>query len=195
MAHTTTSIFVALLFLSLQTCWCDTIDDLNLAPIFSPIFGNFMFISSWLIFILFSSVYSDDACFEVLYIHGLFTNVWWLCEFECVCLLWFCVDNVCKAVECGKGSCKASQNSTFFFSCECEPGWKQSFSDDDGDFRFLPCIIPNCKSLSLSLRFEFRLFMFASVSLYPCICWLDDQIWELLGSRIGMFVEFIGRVL
>ncbi|XP_017220895.1 uncharacterized protein LOC108197716 [Daucus carota subsp. sativus] len=91
MAHTTTFIFVALLFLFLQTCWCDTIDDLNLAPIFSPIF-----------------------------------------------------DNVCKAVECGKGSCKASQNSTFFFSCECEPGWKQSFSDDDGDFRFLPCIIPNC---------------------------------------------------
>lgn len=93
MASTTCSIFVAILFVFLQTCWCDTNDGFNqLAPLFSPIF-----------------------------------------------------DGICKEVECGKGSCKPSKNSTFFFQCQCDPGWKQSLSnDDDDDFKFLPCIIPNC---------------------------------------------------
>ncbi|XP_014513219.1 protein lin-12 [Vigna radiata var. radiata] len=55
------------------------------------------------------------------------------------------VDEVCKGVECGKGTCKASQNSTFFFECDCQPGWKQPLSnDDDSAFKFLPCIVPNC---------------------------------------------------
>ncbi|KAK7354907.1 hypothetical protein VNO80_14149 [Phaseolus coccineus] len=54
-------------------------------------------------------------------------------------------DEVCKAVECGKGTCKASENSTFFFECECQPGWKQTLSnDDDSGLKFLPCIVPNC---------------------------------------------------
>nr|AFK36983.1 unknown [Lotus japonicus] len=54
-------------------------------------------------------------------------------------------DDVCKKVECGKGSCKASQNSTFFFECECEPGWKQAPSSNDTlGLKFLPCIVPNC---------------------------------------------------
>ncbi|KAK7279263.1 hypothetical protein RJT34_24310 [Clitoria ternatea] len=53
-------------------------------------------------------------------------------------------DDVCKEVECGKGTCKASKNSTFFFECQCEPGWKQAPSMDDIDLKFLPCIIPNC---------------------------------------------------
>ncbi|KAH7521025.1 hypothetical protein JRO89_XSUnG0128800 [Xanthoceras sorbifolium] len=30
--------------------------------------------------------------------------------------------DVCKKVECGKGKCKASQNSTVFYECECDPG-------------------------------------------------------------------------
>ena len=61
-------------------------------------------------------------------------------------------DNVCKEVECGKGSCKPELNSTFFFVCECESGWKQARPDDDDDdyFKFLPCLIPDCESLSLS---------------------------------------------
>ncbi|KAM7462840.1 hypothetical protein LguiA_030961 [Lonicera macranthoides] len=53
-------------------------------------------------------------------------------------------DDVCKEVECGKGSCKPALNSTFFFVCECEPGWKQARPDDDDYFKFLPCLIPDC---------------------------------------------------
>ncbi|XP_061361309.1 uncharacterized protein LOC133305189 [Gastrolobium bilobum] len=54
-------------------------------------------------------------------------------------------DDVCKEVECGKGTCKSSKNSTFFFECECDPGWKQSpGSNDEADLKFLPCIVPNC---------------------------------------------------
>ncbi|XP_027367196.1 uncharacterized protein LOC113873324 [Abrus precatorius] len=53
-------------------------------------------------------------------------------------------DDVCKEVECGKGTCKASKNSTFFFECECDQGWKQSLSKDEDGLTFLPCIVPNC---------------------------------------------------
>ncbi|VVB01131.1 unnamed protein product [Arabis nemorensis] len=49
-------------------------------------------------------------------------------------------DNICKEVECGKGKCKASSNSTFMYECECEDGWKQF----DHHLKFLPCITPNC---------------------------------------------------
>ncbi|XP_015938004.1 uncharacterized protein LOC107463669 isoform X3 [Arachis duranensis] len=53
-------------------------------------------------------------------------------------------DDVCKDVKCGKGTCKPSKNSSFFFECECDPGWNKLFaSNDDGAFNFLPCIIPN----------------------------------------------------
>lgn len=62
-------------------------------------------------------------------------------------------DNVCKEVECGKGTCKASSNSTLFFECECDPGWKQARSDDDDDLKFLPCVVPNCKAYPLSPLF------------------------------------------
>ncbi|CAL0303219.1 unnamed protein product [Lupinus luteus] len=54
-------------------------------------------------------------------------------------------DDVCKEVECGKGTCKPSKNSTFLFECECDPGWKQALaSDDESGLKFLPCIVPNC---------------------------------------------------
>uniref|UniRef100_A0A6N2N0F5 EGF-like domain-containing protein n=1 Tax=Salix viminalis TaxID=40686 RepID=A0A6N2N0F5_SALVM len=56
------------------------------------------------------------------------------------------LDDVCKKVECGKGTCKPSRNSTWFYECECDPGWKQVSSDDH---KFLPCIVPNC-TLNLS---------------------------------------------
>jgi hypothetical protein len=59
-------------------------------------------------------------------------------------------DTVCKEVECGKGTCKQSSNNTFGFECECEPGWKQTGSDDDDNLKFLPCVVPNCKGFSLS---------------------------------------------
>ncbi|XP_050374126.1 uncharacterized protein LOC126791707 [Argentina anserina] len=55
------------------------------------------------------------------------------------------IDEVCKGVECGKGTCKPSSSSTFFFECQCDPGWKQIISENSTDhFKFLPCVIPNC---------------------------------------------------
>ncbi|XP_015573458.1 uncharacterized protein LOC8280862 [Ricinus communis] len=53
-------------------------------------------------------------------------------------------DDACKKVECGKGTCKASSNSSFFYECECDPGWKQTRSDHDDTLKFLPCVVPNC---------------------------------------------------
>ncbi|MED6174224.1 hypothetical protein PIB30_067055 [Stylosanthes scabra] len=53
-------------------------------------------------------------------------------------------EDVCKEVECGKGTCKPSKNSTFLYECECNPGWKQSLSTHPERFTFLPCIVPNC---------------------------------------------------
>ncbi|XP_059650800.1 uncharacterized protein LOC132296631 [Cornus florida] len=54
------------------------------------------------------------------------------------------VDEVCKKVECGKGTCKPSSNSTFLFECVCDLGWKQTRPDNDDQLSFLPCVIPNC---------------------------------------------------
>ncbi|KAF3456943.1 hypothetical protein FNV43_RR01597 [Rhamnella rubrinervis] len=54
------------------------------------------------------------------------------------------IDDVCKEVECGKGTCKASANTSFLFECVCHPGWKQTLSSHDDDLKFLPCVIPNC---------------------------------------------------
>ncbi|ESQ56101.1 hypothetical protein EUTSA_v10026216mg [Eutrema salsugineum] len=49
-------------------------------------------------------------------------------------------DNICQEVECGKGKCKPSSNTTFMYECECENGWKQF----DHHLKFLPCVTPNC---------------------------------------------------
>lgn len=53
-------------------------------------------------------------------------------------------ENMCKEVNCGKGSCKASSNATFGFACECDAGWRQTRSVNDDFFKFLPCVVPNC---------------------------------------------------
>ncbi|KAG6415596.1 hypothetical protein SASPL_123009 [Salvia splendens] len=53
-------------------------------------------------------------------------------------------DDLCKEVECGKGSCEAAPGSPFNFKCNCEQGWKRTRLDDEDDLEFLPCIIPNC---------------------------------------------------
>lgn len=53
-------------------------------------------------------------------------------------------DDVCKEVQCGRGTCKPSGNITFFTECECEPGWKHTLSSTDLHLNFLPCVIPNC---------------------------------------------------
>jgi len=56
-------------------------------------------------------------------------------------------DEVCKAVECGKGTCKASENTTFFFECECQPGWKHTLSNDED-------MVPlSCFCVALSIQF------------------------------------------
>lgn len=57
------------------------------------------------------------------------------------------IEEFCKDVACGKGKCKTSFNHSIGYRCECDPGWKQIVSDDNGDggnLRFLPCVIPNC---------------------------------------------------
>ncbi|PKI51915.1 hypothetical protein CRG98_027696 [Punica granatum] len=48
-------------------------------------------------------------------------------------------EDLCKGMECGKGSCKVSGNITHPYECECEAGWKQF-----QNLKFLPCVIPNC---------------------------------------------------
>lgn len=53
-------------------------------------------------------------------------------------------DELCKDVQCGKGSCEAAPGSPFQFKCNCENGWKRTRLDNEGDLEFLPCIIPNC---------------------------------------------------
>ncbi|KAF6177018.1 hypothetical protein GIB67_040916 [Kingdonia uniflora] len=55
-------------------------------------------------------------------------------------------DEICKEVECGKGTCNASVNYDFGYICQCETGWRQNHvnTSDHEDYRFLPCVIPNC---------------------------------------------------
>ncbi|XP_047324412.1 uncharacterized protein LOC124927943 [Impatiens glandulifera] len=57
------------------------------------------------------------------------------------------LDEICKEVNCGKGSCKADLSFPFNYKCECDAGWKRTHSHDDDEedkLEFLPCIIPNC---------------------------------------------------
>ncbi|KAI3459418.1 hypothetical protein Pfo_016081 [Paulownia fortunei] len=52
--------------------------------------------------------------------------------------------DACEETVCGRGTCLPSNNSTFGFECECEPGWQQARLEDDDYLKFLPCVIPNC---------------------------------------------------
>ncbi|KAL6568246.1 hypothetical protein OROHE_003930 [Orobanche hederae] len=55
-------------------------------------------------------------------------------------------DDLCKEVECGKGSCETAIGSPFNFKCKCNNGWKRTrINDDEQDLEFLPCIIPDCE--------------------------------------------------
>ncbi|BAT94113.1 hypothetical protein LR48_Vigan02g221500 [Vigna angularis] len=53
-------------------------------------------------------------------------------------------EDLCREVECGKGTCKPSKNDTILFECDCDPGWRQTLSSPDEGLKFLPCIVPNC---------------------------------------------------
>lgn len=52
------------------------------------------------------------------------------------------LNGFCNYVDCGKGVCKVSENHTFGFICECNPGWNQF--NGSKHFSFLPCVIPEC---------------------------------------------------
>ncbi|KAL6585139.1 hypothetical protein OROMI_004428 [Orobanche minor] len=54
-------------------------------------------------------------------------------------------DDLCKEVECGRGSCERAIGSPFNFKCKCNNGWKRTRIDDEQDLEFLPCIIPDCE--------------------------------------------------
>ena len=62
-------------------------------------------------------------------------------------------DEVCKGIVCGKGTCKPSTSSAFFFECQCDSGWKRTSSENSDHYKFLPCVIPNCMA-SLSFSFS-----------------------------------------
>ncbi|XP_006829632.3 uncharacterized protein LOC18425012 isoform X2 [Amborella trichopoda] len=52
------------------------------------------------------------------------------------------IDGVCKLVDCGQGTCNASNQFLVPFKCVCFPGWKNI---EIGTLvGFLPCVIPNC---------------------------------------------------
>ncbi|KAH7547338.1 hypothetical protein FEM48_Zijuj01G0299100 [Ziziphus jujuba var. spinosa] len=48
---------------------------------------------------------------------------------------------VCAAINCGQGTCKASNASLLGFDCECYPGWKKI---QIGPLTFPSCLLPNC---------------------------------------------------
>ncbi|KAG8499751.1 hypothetical protein CXB51_006568 [Gossypium anomalum] len=97
-----------------------------LSPLLSPLFG--LFLSHSIFFLNIS--FLDE---KLMSLRSLGFSLTW--------------DDVCKEVECGRGKCKPSINGTLpFYVCECDPGWKQTFSDKDdhAHLKFLPCIVPNC---------------------------------------------------
>ncbi|PKI44771.1 uncharacterized protein LOC116208223 [Punica granatum] len=51
---------------------------------------------------------------------------------------------ICDAVECGKGKCVSNSSAPFEFECQCDSGWKRTRLENEDDFLFLPCVIPEC---------------------------------------------------
>ncbi|KAF8400730.1 hypothetical protein HHK36_014030 [Tetracentron sinense] len=47
----------------------------------------------------------------------------------------------CALVNCGKGTCEASNGTLLGFDCKCNPGWKKI---QIGPLSFPSCIVPNC---------------------------------------------------
>lgn len=66
---------------------------------------------------------------------------------KCVINYMLSTDEICKEVNCGRGTCKVAIGSKFNFKCECEANWRRTRFDeeDEDDLEFLPCVIPNCK--------------------------------------------------
>ncbi|XP_073056266.1 uncharacterized protein [Primulina eburnea] len=51
-------------------------------------------------------------------------------------------DDVCKKIDCVRGTCVGNKSALLGFECICYPGWKQITLSD---FTFPPCVIPDCK--------------------------------------------------
>ncbi|MBA0691075.1 hypothetical protein Goari_008723 [Gossypium aridum] len=47
----------------------------------------------------------------------------------------------CSVIDCGQGTCQASNNSLLGFDCLCKPGWKKI---QIGPVTFPSCLVPNC---------------------------------------------------
>lgn len=139
-----------LVFLVLQPLAATTVGEL-----LSPVFG--ISLSLFLFFLSFCAMNFNISWVKYVFFNGVllfFHFLWWaFFFFWLILMLLFLVmiDDVCKDVECGKGMCKASSNSAFFFECECQPGWKQTSSGHTDHLKFLPCVIPNCNTFSLHL--------------------------------------------
>ncbi|XP_010256164.1 PREDICTED: uncharacterized protein LOC104596606 isoform X2 [Nelumbo nucifera] len=54
-------------------------------------------------------------------------------------------EEICKEVNCGKGTCKPWSNA-IGYTCECDAGWKRTRFDNETEdyFKYLPCVIPKC---------------------------------------------------
>lgn len=52
----------------------------------------------------------------------------------------------CSVVNCGQGTCKASNASLLGFECLCKSGWQKI---QIGPLAFPSCIIPNCECFLL----------------------------------------------
>ncbi|XVF86552.1 hypothetical protein PTKIN_Ptkin18bG0051000 [Pterospermum kingtungense] len=50
-------------------------------------------------------------------------------------------DIACSLINCGQGTCNASNNSLLGFDCQCHPGWRKI---QIGPLTFPTCLIPNC---------------------------------------------------
>lgn len=62
---------------------------------------------------------------------------------------WVFTGAACGIVNCGEGTCIASNVTTLGYDCVCKPGWKQIPLVSS----VIPsCVLPNCKSLLYILR-------------------------------------------
>ncbi|KAL0284621.1 UNVERIFIED_CONTAM: hypothetical protein Scaly_2845100 [Sesamum calycinum] len=101
------------------------------------------------------------------------------------------IGNPCRENVCGKGSCVTTENSTFGFECECQHGWKQARSQDDEYLKFLPCVIPNCESLSLSPSSSYDWFRCVQTRIEPASGLIVEEVHATppLRSRTPVYVK------
>ena len=82
-------------------------------------------------------------------------------------------DIVFSFINCGQGTCKASNNSLLGFDCECNPGWRKI---QTGPLTFPSCLIPNCQFLSLYFLSTYCLCMYIYAYMLMQDCWIQSTI-------------------